>query len=320
MNRPARISDALVPGAIGGLLAGAVVGLWFLGVDLIAGAPFYTPAVLGQIFLQLPDFDMSARLLVGYSILHVGAFVILGIAAAWFVRTLNLVPGLLLGLVFGVVVLDVVYYGAMLVSGGSVFEILPWYLVLPANALAGMTLMTYLHRASRAPQPLGWGVFRGHPLLIEGVLTGLTGAAVVAMWFLLVDLAGGRPFHTPGALGSALFLGAQSEADINTSLGLIAGYTMVHVAAFVAAGVVMAGAAAYLERAPSRVLLVALALILLEAAVVSTVLLGAEWVLGSVGLWAITAANVLAVAAMGWYLWRAHRALPERLRHATVDV
>jgi hypothetical protein len=192
--------------------------------------------------------------------------------------------------------------------------------VVPANALAGIVLMTYLHRVYREPEPLGWGMLRGHPLIQQGLMTGLIGAGVVALWFLVIDIIGGRPLHTPAALGSALFLGAQSETEIRMSIGLIAGYTMAHVAVFIAAGSAMAAAAAYLERRPSRALIVGLAFIVIEAVITSAVLLGAEWVMGSVGLWAITGANLLAVAAMGVYVMRAHRTLPERLRHATVDV
>lgn len=320
MIRSAPIRDVLVQGSIGGLIAGLVVSIWFLVVDLVTGQPFATPAILGQAVMQLPEFEMTPRLLVGYTVLHFGVFVALGVAAAWFVRVTRLAPSLLLGLGFGIVTLDVVYYGALLVTGGNVLEVIEWYQVVPANALAGMALMAYLHSASRESQPLGWGILRGHPLPLQGVVAGLIGATVVAAWFLIVDTLAGRPFHTPAALASALLLGVEGEIQIRTSLGLVTAYTIVHVAAFIAAGLMLSALAAYLERAPSRVLLVALALILLEALVVATLMLGAEWALGSLGVGAITAANVLAAAAMGWYLWRTHRALPERLRHATVDV
>jgi hypothetical protein len=263
---------------------------------------------------------MSFRLLASYTVLHFGVFVLLGVGAAWFVRTFNVAPGLLVGLVFGGVVLDVVYYGALLVTGANVADVLTWYQVVPANAFAGMVLMTYLHYAFREQQPLGWGVLRGHPLIAQGVTTGLLGAAIVAVWFLGLDLAAGRPLHTPAALASALFLGAQSANDIRMSLGLVVGYSIVHLAAFVAAGIVLSGVASYLERAPSRVLMAVLALIVLEGVVIAALVFGAEWVLGNLGVWAITVANVLAVAAMGWHVLRGHPALPERLRHATVDV
>jgi hypothetical protein len=319
MTRSAPIRDVLVHGIIGGLIAGLVVSVWFFVIDAIAGQLFTTPAILGQAIMQLPEFAMTPRLLFGYTVLHLGVFVGLGIATAWFVRVTRLAPSLLLGLGFGIVTLDVVYYGGLLVTGASMLEVIEWYQVVPANALAGMALMGYLHRATRESQPLGWGVLRGHPQLTEGIMTGLCGAAVVALWFLLVDTVTARPFHTPAALASALFLGAQSEAEIHMSLGLIAGYTVLHVAVFAVAGFVLAAAATYLERAPSRALVVVLSLMLLEAVVLATLLLGASWVLGSVGLWAITAANALAVLAMFWFLLRTHRTLPERLRHATVD-
>lgn len=320
MDRTASSKQVLVPGIVGGLLAGVVVSLWFLGLDLAAGRPFATPAILGQALMQLPEFAMTPRLIIGYTVLHYGVFVVLGIAAALFVRAAGLTPNLLLGLAFGIVALDVVYYGALLITGASLFEVLAWYEVLPANALAGVALMAYLHRAGRETGPFGWGWINRYPLLGEGLATGMIGAAAVAIWFLLVDIVAGRPFHTPAALGSALWLGAESEAEVRTTAGLVAGYTVVHVGAFAAAGFVLSLAATYLERAPSRALVVALALLLLEALTLAILLLTASWVLSSVGLWAISSANVVAVIAMAWWLSRTHGALPERLRQATVDV
>ena len=159
-----------------------------------------------------------------------------------------------------------------------------------------------------------------HSLLSRGIVAGLIGAAVVAIWFLFIDALGGRALHTPAALGSALFLGAQSESEISTSLGIIAAYSAVHVALFSGAGVLFVAAADYLERVPSRVLLVGLAAIVLEGVVLPAITLGAAWVLGSVALWAIMVANALAVTAMGWHAWRTHPTLRHRLEHAVVDV
>jgi hypothetical protein len=320
MHRSAPIRDVIVHGVIGGIIAGLVVSLWFLGIDLIQGQPLATPAVLGQIVMQLPEFAMSARLMLGYTVLHFGVFIGLGIAAIWFLRLASLAPSLLLGLVFGVVAIDVVYYGALLVSGGSVFEVLEWYQVVPANALAGMALMAYLHRAFHHEQPLGLGVMRGHPRLVEGVVNGLIGAAIVAAWFFVVDLVNGRPLYTPAAVGSALFLGAQSETEVRMTLGVIAGFTVVHVALFSALGVLLVGVADYLERKPSRVLMVVMAAVVLDGVMVPTLALTAGWVLGALGIWEVVVANLLAVVAMVWHAWRTHPALRDRLEHAHVDV
>ena len=58
----------------------------------------------------------------------------------------------------------------------------------------------------------------------------------------------------------------------------------------------------------------------MEAVVVTTMALGAEWVLGTVGWWSIGIGNLLAVSAMGWYVWSTHPVLRERLRHGPVEV
>ena len=41
-------------------------------------------------------------------------------------------------------------------------------------------------------------------ILYEGILVGLAGAAAVAVWFFLYDLAAGMPFRAPALLGAAL--------------------------------------------------------------------------------------------------------------------
>lgn len=320
MKRPEDIDDLVVAGAVGGFVAGAVVAIWFLGVDLLAGQPFRTPAVLGYILMRLPEPNASVPLVGAYTILHFGMFMFLGVATAWFLTRFDVTPGLLVGLLFGLFVLHLVYYGALLVTGANLLGVLPWYHVLPANLLAGMGLMTYLHHATREERPLGLGVLRGHPLLTQGIVTGLIGAAVVAAWFFILDVAAGRPFYTPGALGSALFLGAHGEAEIRTSLGVVAGYTVVHLAAFIVAGIVFVAVAEYIERAPPRLLLVGLAFIVLEAVTVLVLSVGAAWALGSLGSWAVAVANLLAVAAMGWRVWRTHPTLRERLRRAPLQV
>ena len=52
----------------------------------------------------------------------------------------------------------------------------------------------------------------GAAILEDGVLAGLVGAIVVAVWFLVLDLFHGTPFATPSLLGRAVFLGSGSES------------------------------------------------------------------------------------------------------------
>lgn len=167
---------------------------------------------------------------------------------------------------------------------------------------------------------MGLAALGDHPLIARGLVTGLIGAAVVALWFFLLDATAGQPLRTPAALGSALLFGASNVEAVEVNLGLVAAYTVVHVAAFGAAGIVFVAIAEQIERAPALILVVALAMIVLEAVVVAVLALGAQWVLGMVGVWSVVVANLLAVAAMGAYIWKTHPLLRHRLTREPIRV
>ena len=153
---------------------------------------------------------------------------------------------------------------------------------------------------------------RPDKLLSRGLITGLCGAAAVALWFFFVDFSDGHPFRTPAALGSALLFGVSKAEAMQVSFGVVAAYTLVHVIAFALAGTIFVGVAEQVERSSSLVLLTVPVAIALEAVVVAGLALGADWVLGAVGVWSVLVANVLAVVAMGWYVWRTHPTLGRR--------
>jgi hypothetical protein len=295
-----------IHGVVAGLLAGAVVALWFLVVDLAAGRPFHTPALLASTVIGGPVLRASVSVVLGYTALHLAVFAVLGSGATWLLEALKLAPGLLLGVLFGIGVLDSVYYGTLLLTDANVLGVLPAHHVLIANLLGGMALMAYLHRAERSEEPLGLGVLRHHPLVSQGLVTGLLGAGAVAFWFFLFDVAAGRPYYTPAALGSALFLGASGPDQVMLTAGVVAAYTAVHVLVFAAVGLALVWATERLERAPQFWLLGVLGFILLDALILGTLALLSQWVLGVLGFVAIAGANVVAVGAMGWWTWR-HR-------------
>jgi len=70
----------------------------------------------------------------------------------------------------------------------------------------------------------------------DGILTGMLGAAVIAVFFLAVDIVQGRPLWTPYALGSAVFLGESVAADAAPQPDMVLAYTMLHAAVFLIAG------------------------------------------------------------------------------------
>jgi hypothetical protein len=150
-------------------------------------------------------------------------------------------------------------------------------------------------------------------VLREGIITGLIGAAVVALWFLLFDFARGKPFFTPALLGRALFYGISDPTSVPIALGPIVGYTVVHGIAFVAFGIIAAYVMSVSEREPAVFLAFVILFACFEVFVLGAVGALGKSLLGALVWWAILIGNLLASAAMLWYLAREHPALPGTL-------
>lgn len=147
-----------------------------------------------------------------------------------------------------------------------------------------------------------------HGLLREGVMTGLVGAGAVATWFLLVDFLGGRPLHTPALLGAVL-TGAPDAAlaaEGDGQLALATLYTLVHVAAFAALGVLATFLVHRAERTPSLVALLVMLFAAVEVAFTGFVALLEVQAIGDIAWYQVALGNVVAAVTMGWYLVRRH--------------
>jgi len=77
-------------------------------------------------------------------------------------------------------------------------------------------------------------------LLIDGVVAGLIGGAVIALWFFIFDAARGEPLKTPMILSSALLHGAVQPTLGSAAWTLVAEYTVAHFIAFAIIGAVAA--------------------------------------------------------------------------------
>jgi hypothetical protein len=147
-----------------------------------------------------------------------------------------------------------------------------------------------------------------HSTLREGVIAGALGATGVALWFLVVDIIGGRLFYTPIALGTAvsrtLGLGAPTAAVA------FVGYTILHYAAFAALGIIIV-AVVHRSRAEPTILAAALLVFVAsEAAFYAAMLiLNVAEGFGRFGWAQIAAANILGSVLVGVYLWRKHPGL-----------
>lgn len=141
----------------------------------------------------------------------------------------------------------------------------------------------------------------------EGIVAGLVGAAVVALWYLAYDLAHGAPLRTPTLLGGVLFGGAVSAPE-SAQPALVLAYSAVHLVAFALFGTALAGLFALADREPVVLFGVFMLLCCLQVAFVFLLRVMAEWALEPIPWWSILAANLLATAGMLAVLLPRHRA------------
>jgi hypothetical protein len=139
---------------------------------------------------------------------------------------------------------------------------------------------------------------------LDGLIAGLVGAAVIAIWFLFLDTVSGLPFYAPTVLGTALFVGAEDLAStegVQLSLKLTLMYTWVHVLVFVVLGEIAACLLLLTGKNPNLGFCLLL-FVILEFGFVGTAFVFAEPVLDQLDWPAVLLGNFLAAAAMTCYL------------------
>jgi hypothetical protein len=158
-------------------------------------------------------------------------------------------------------------------------------------------------------------VARSRPgVLVEGIAVGVVGAAVVALWFLILDAMAGSPLRTPALLGAVLFDGARDPAVVAITPRLVLGYTAVHVGLFVAFGVAIAGLFAMAEVQPKILFAIFMLLCCLVVVSVLATALLAQRIFEVAAPWTVLTGSLLAAVAMAAVL--AWRHGPLLLRHA----
>jgi hypothetical protein len=310
-----RLSPTVTRGAIAGFLGATVLALWFLVIDLLQNQPFHTPLFVASALAGLERVDMSVGLLSMYTALHFATFIVLGVALNWALEKTGTAPHFLLGLVLAFLLFDLVFYVGVIVTGVNVVSSLGWPQVLVGNLIAGVTLMGYLNITGPGVR-LSWRqLLEEHQTIKEGLIGGLLGAAAVMLWFLVMDLARGQLLFTPAALGSAIFYGARGVSEVQIVPATIAGYTILHVVAFLAVGFLASALAIAAERSPHILLGLGLLFVTFEVLFIGLLAIIATWLLDALNWWAILAANLIAAGVMGAYLWHEHPKLREELEH-----
>jgi hypothetical protein len=310
-----RFSGTVTRGAIAGFIGAAALAVWFLIVDSFRSTPFYTPTFVASAMLGLDHPQPNPALLAMYTALHFSVFILLGIAVTWVLEKTQITPFMLLGLVLGFLLFDLMFYAGVVVTGTNVVSELGWPAVLAGNLIAGTALMRYLYVTVPGERHRLRDVLREHRTIREGLVAGLLGGAAVMLWFLVIDLISGRLLFTPGALGSALFFGARGLHEVQTAVETVLGYTGVHVAAFMAVGLIASVMVEGARREPPLLLGMVLFFVTLETLFLGLLAVVAAWLLDAIRWWMIVGGNLIAAAVMGGYLLHEHPELREHLTH-----
>jgi hypothetical protein len=153
-----------------------------------------------------------------------------------------------------------------------------------------------------------------------GILAGILGATVVAVWFLVLDLATrATPFFTPSLLGSIIFAGKDAEAVTGIDGAAIFAYTGLHGILFLIAGTLLAWMFYHFERNPQVGVILLLLFVLFEAILWGLGVSVIPALAGAVGAWAILVANLSSAAAMFAFLLARHPRALQSLRDAWED-
>ena len=143
----------------------------------------------------------------------------------------------------------------------------------------------------------------------EGIIAGILGAITIALWFLVVDVAQGRPLYTPTVLGTALFGRGAWPGTLEgmpPSFEMVAMFTWVHLLAFAVIGVAVSRLIAMAEQHPGLGFGVVLLFVILTACFTAAAMIVAAPVLRALTLPAILVANLLAAAVMTGDFWLRH--------------
>jgi hypothetical protein len=156
---------------------------------------------------------------------------------------------------------------------------------------------------------------RAHSTLREGLLTGLIGGLVVAVWYIAVDFGRGRPLYTPNVLGQ-VFVGRDTMPTVHIESQAVAEYSLLHFGVFLLLGLVLATLTHMAVRNPALRMGVWLGLV-----ISFMFFLGFLFMLYSATeerfpWWPALGGSLLGIGSMGFYLWRRHPDLRGTFREA----
>jgi hypothetical protein len=306
----------ILDGAVAGLIGGAVIAIWFFIFDAAQGEPLKTPMILAASLLHgasQPTFTTAAWILVAeYTLAHFLAFAIIGAAAAMLMAASEKHSELFGTLFLFTIGFEVFFIALVMLLGPAAQASVSWWKGMIGNLMATAAILAYFfwRQPVLAANLLGpWmGVAR------EGIIAGLIGGAIVAVWFLVSDVLAGHPFHTPALLGAIIFNGMTQPSNFAVTAALVLGYTGLHFFAFIMFGIAASITMYASEREPLIALGVVVLFLWFELCFAGFLTFLDQTAVQQLGWWNIAGGNVVAlVAIIAWYEHRYPRVVPRIL-------
>lgn len=145
-----REHSVLREGLIAGLIGAVVLAGWFFVTDLALGRLLFTPAALGSaLFHGVGDasaIDYSVATVLGYTLLHVATFLLVGLVVAALVEQSEEHPSLLLALVLLFVTFETLVVGLIAIVAAWLLDQIAWWVIAVGNLLAAAAMGIYLWR------------------------------------------------------------------------------------------------------------------------------------------------------------------------------
>lgn len=151
-------------GVIAGLIGGGATALALFVVDLLAGRPFYTPSVLGQVFFGIGSpagHSVIPAAVAGYTVVHFALFILGSIGTAWLVHASIREPAWRFGTLLFFFSVFPLFPAILLVLVWRTGQDLPWWSLMLGGLVATVALGLYFWRGhdalrrSFAETPLG---------------------------------------------------------------------------------------------------------------------------------------------------------------------
>jgi hypothetical protein len=134
-------------GIVAGVLAAAVVAVWFLAIDSIQGEPLRTPTLLGSALLRRSE---PFAAILSYTIAHGIAFALFGIVGAALIAAAERQPLFVFALVIFFTAFEVFFIGGVLIAAKWVLDELAGWTVFVGNLLATVAMLGYFFANHRA--------------------------------------------------------------------------------------------------------------------------------------------------------------------------